>query len=214
MNSAKAFHSLSTAGIILAAGGSTRMGRPKQLLRIAGEMLLSRVVKMALASDLDKVVIVLGHQAKTVIASLGSEKTHPKTKIVINERYKAGMSTSLQAGLNAVRNFFPTVMVLLGDQPYVDTATVNLLLHCFRRTKQGICVPMHKGRKGLPVCFRQRFYDDIMQISGDRGARKIIRNHPEQLFQVTIDNPDCFFDIDNEVDLEAARNRLHSIQRI
>lgn len=197
-----------TAGIILAAGSSTRMGRPKQLLRIGNDLLLSRVLKVAIASDLDNITLVLGHRANTIIAALEDEKTHPKVTILVNDNYRGGMSTSLQTGLAAVRESFSSIMVLLGDQPFVDTATVNLLLRRFRRANRGICVPVYEGRRGLPVCFDQQFYDSIMKISGDKGAREIIRNHPEHVLQVTIGNPDCFQDIDDEKDLQAGLKKL------
>lgn len=197
-----------TAGILLAAGSSTRMGRPKQLVRIGGDLLLSRVLKVAIASDLERVVLVLGHRARTIQAALGDEQAHPKVRIVINDRHREGMSTSLQAGLAAVRECCPAIMVLLADQPFVDTAVVNRLLRSFHHSGKGICVPVHGGRRGLPVCFRHPFYDAIMQISGDRGARDIIRDHPEQVLQVNIDNPDCFYDIDTKDDLDAGHRRL------
>lgn len=197
-----------TAGILLAAGSSTRMGCPKQLVRIGGDLLLSRVLKMAIASDLERVVLVLGHRERTIQAALGDEQAHPKVRIVINDRYREGMSTSLQAGLVSVRECCPAIMVLLADQPFVDTAVVNLLLRSFHHSGKGICVPVHGGRRGLPVCFRHPFYDAIMQISGDKGARDIIRDHPGQVLQVNIDNPDCFYDIDTEDDLDAGHRRL------
>ena len=199
---------LPTAGIILAAGRSTRIGRPKQLIRIGDDLLLSRVIKMAIASDLEKLVVVLGHRKGAILSSLGDEQDHPKVQIIVNDRYREGMSTSLQAGLAVVRDLFPSIMVLLGDQPFVDTAIVNRLLGCFHRSDMEICVPVHGGRRGLPVCFRYTVFDAIVKITGDRGARDIIRDNPKRVLPVNIDNRRCFFDIDDEQDLKVGRRYL------
>jgi molybdenum cofactor cytidylyltransferase len=184
------------------------MGRPKQIIQMGDDLLLSHVLKMAIASNLEKLVLVLGHNKRSILSALGDEQAHPKVQIVVNDRYREGMSTSLQAGLAAVRDLFPSIMVLLGDQPFVDTDLVNRLLGCFQCSDMEICVPVHKGRQGLPVCFFHIFYDAIMQITGDQGARSIIRDNPKRVLQINIDNPQCFFDIDDEDDLKVGRSYL------
>jgi len=196
-----------TAGIILAAGMSTRFGRPKQLLKIGDSTILSMVVDAAIKSELDKIVLVLGHKADTISDSLGELLSDSRLKTVINPRYQEGMSTSLQCALTGIRNEFPSIMVLMGDQPLLSDQVINILLRQFRKSGKDICVPVYEGKRGLPVCVTKRFYDNILEVKGDMGARDIIRNHPTDVLTLEMEDSTPFMDIDKETDLE----RLQSI---
>ncbi|HLA26358.1 MAG TPA: nucleotidyltransferase family protein [Syntrophales bacterium] len=196
------------AGIVLAAGMSTRMGKTKQLMNLSGKPLLARVVEAALASELEKVALVLGHEAEKILAALGSLARDQRLTTVVNERYREGMAASLQAGLLQVKDRFPAVMFLLGDQPMVGVDTINLLLRLFRASDRDICVPVYAGVRGNPVCFSNLFYDRIIAIRGDTGAREIINDHPDNVLYAEISNSLCFMDIDSPEDAEQINNLL------
>jgi len=118
------------------------------------------------------------------------------------------MSTSIQYGLQEIKDDFSSVMILLGDQPLLSKDTINFMLSRFWASDKGICVPVHKGKRGLPVCFSNAFYDDLFNITGDIGAREIIKNKPEHVLSVEIGDSDCFFDVDNEADLGRLLSRM------
>jgi molybdenum cofactor cytidylyltransferase len=191
-----------TAGIVLAAGASSRMGNHKLLQRAGGKTILAWVLEAALASELERVILVLGHEAEKVLAALGALGSHQRLTTVVNDGYKKGMSSSLQAGLKEAGNEFPSVMFLLGDQPLIKTATINLLLHRFWESDKDICVPVCDEKQGNPVIFSSRFYDRILGIRGDKGARKIISAYPCYVISVEIDDPLCFSDIDDTEDMK------------
>jgi molybdenum cofactor cytidylyltransferase len=191
-----------TAGIILAAGESSRFGQPKQLVELHGRMLVAWVLDAALASHLETVVLVLGRDHQKIGDALGQRVCHPKLELVFNPRYHEGQSTSLTAGLFRIHDRFPAVMFLLGDQPLVDTATINRLLEKFRYSDKTICVPVHRGQRGNPALFGRSHYEELARLSGDKGARDIIAARPGQILEVPIADPSLFLDIDTQADVE------------
>ena len=191
-----------TAGIILAAGESARFGRPKQLLQLKNRCLVEWVLDAALASELSKIVLVLGYAHQKIQKALGKKIRHAKLQIVINPHYHKGQSHSLQVGMSSVINVFPAVMFLLADQPLVDAATINCLLNKFWSADKDICVPTFRGKRGNPSIFSQKFYKHIMKIKGDIGARQIIKTHPERVLEIEIRDPLLFSDVDTPEDFE------------
>jgi molybdenum cofactor cytidylyltransferase len=201
-----------TAGILLAAGESTRFGEPKQLLTLSGRFLIEWALAAALGSNLDHVVLVLGCEHERIRRCLGSSTAHPKCEILVNPDYSSGQSTSLQAGLLRIRHDFPSTMFLLGDQPLVDAALINLLLQRYAVSEKPICVPTHRGTRGNPTLFASRFYPEILKLAGDKGARDIIAAHPDQVLAVKIPDPRVFLDIDRREDIEKIAALLESRQ--
>jgi len=197
-----------TAGIILAAGLSTRFGKPKQLLDLNGKPLIEWVVDACLNSRLDKIVVVLGAGAPQIAAGLSLKYSDRRVLPIINPQYPDGMSQSLRAGLAEVMQDFPAVMFLLGDQPLVSSTLIDRLLERFRESQKDICVPVHQGTRGNPTLFSRKFYKRLLNVSGDTGAREIIQAHPEAVLSVEIEDPLPFFDIDTETDLETLRTVL------
>jgi len=201
-------HQKQTAGIILAGGSSTRFGRPKQLLKLKGRYLLEYVLNAALESKLNHVVLVLGHDHQNILRALEARIDHERLQVVVNHRYLEGQSRSLQAGLLKIRQAFPAAMFLLGDQPMLDSNTIDHMLDRFRYSGKDICVPVCKGKKGNPTIFNRALYDQLMAIEGDIGARDIIRTNPERVLFIDLDDPLCFFDIDSQKDLENLQSLL------
>jgi molybdenum cofactor cytidylyltransferase len=162
-----------TAGIILAAGESKRMGQPKQLIEIHGKTLLKHVVDAALASKLDTVFVVIGHQAAAVRASLDGR---PVT-FVANPDYSEGLSTSVKSGLRALPPDADAAMFLLGDQPGVTAELIDQLVAAC--TVSTIAAASVGGRRGTPTLFGRAWFPDLLRSSGDAGGRHVIDAHPE-----------------------------------
>ena len=197
-----------TAGIILAAGASTRYGEPKQLLRLKDKCMLEWVLDAALNSKLNRVVLVLGYAHQKILQALGEKLQHSKLLVAINPQYEKGQSLSLHTGLSKVKDDYPAVMFLLGDQPMLNAATINVLLERFWADEKDICVPIYQGKRKTPTIFRRRFYTQLMGIKGDMGARQLIDDNPDRVLAVEMENPICFFDVDTQQDFERLKKNL------
>ena len=190
------------AGIILAAGMSKRFGKTKQLHKLGGSTILSRVIDASIRSDLDAVFLVLGHESEAVRTSLGDRLMDPRLSIIENPDYAMGMSTSLQAGLRAAMERFLSIMVLMGDQPLLNPGAINHILRAFKSSDRDICAPVYKGKMMPPICIGSRFYEEILKIRGDMGAREVLKNNPEAVLPVDMEGDGGFIDIDSREDLE------------
>ncbi len=186
-----------TAGIILAAGASVRMGKTKQLLPLDGGILLERVLNEALKSDLDLVVLVLGHQSNEIRSALKNTLQHQKLNIVENPQYKKGISTSIRAGLTAVENY-GHAMFLLADMPYIKSNMINSLLHQYLDSGLPIGAIEVNKKRSHPVIFNRQMYDELQELRGDVGARSLFRKYSNKICLVT---PDEFYD-DRDIDTE------------
>jgi len=198
----------SIAGIILAAGASTRFGRPKQLLLLEGKYMIEWVLDAALGSRLDRIVLVLGDSHKKVLQALDQKLQHPKLTIEINPEFHRGQSRSLRAGLTKVKDGFAAVMFLLGDQPMINSAIINLLLETYQAVGKDICVPTYRGKRKNPTIFGHRLYSQLMEIRGDKGARELIDDNPNRVLTVEIEDPLCFFDVDTPGDFKQLKNLI------
>lgn len=189
------------SGVILAAGGSSRLGRPKQLLPLGGLPLLAHALRHATASSLDQVVLVLGHEAAAISAALG-ESAAP-VKIVVNPNYAAGQSTSVRAGLDALDPTSHAALFLLGDQPQVGPGLIDALLTAYRATNPPLVVPTYGGRPGNPILFDRALFPELAAIEGDEGARGVVRAHAADALRLPVGAGPPPPDVDTEADYAA-----------
>ena len=179
-------------GIILAAGIAARMGRIKQLLPFNGRPVLQDVVDQARRAPLDQIVLVLGHAADEIRQELELEDV----LVVINTQYPHGQSTSLRAGLAAVRPHMDAAMFILGDQPLVPAGVFEQLLDAHARVRSAFVIPTHGGRRGNPVLVDRAVFPHLAALTGDVGARVLFDLFHEQIQEVEIDSDTILLDLD------------------
>jgi molybdenum cofactor cytidylyltransferase len=181
------------AALILAAGQSSRMGRNKLLLELAGKPLIAHVADHALALGLQEIVVVLGHEADAVRRALADRPL----RFVTAPDYAEGMSASLKAGLGALSPQIDATLVLLGDMPLVSTALLRHMINAYNPLEgRAIVLPVHDGKRGNPVLWDRRFFAEMQTLAGDVGARHLIGSYAELVAEVTTDTTAIFRDID------------------
>jgi molybdenum cofactor cytidylyltransferase len=161
------------AGVILAAGSSSRLGRPKLLLPLHGEPLIRHTVRRALQSSLDEVIVVVGHEGEAVSAAIADLPV----EIVPNPDSALGQSTSVVAGIEALAEPHAAVVFLLGDQPGIDPQAIDALIAAWKASHAPIVAPRYRDTIGNPVLFDRRIFPELRALGGDVGARAIIRKY-------------------------------------
>lgn len=192
--------SIPTVGIVvLAAGTSTRMGAPKQLLPYQGRSLLRHVVEMALDSICQPVIVVLGARAE----QLQQELKNLAVQVVENLRWAEGMSSSICTGitaLNATSNKATAAVLILCDQPFVSAQVINQLVEAYHFTGKPIVGSEYAGTIGVPALFSHSFFSELMALKGSEGAKQVITRNIDQVYSVHF--PDGAIDIDTPEDYE------------
>lgn len=190
------------AGIILAAGSSSRLGRPKQLLPLQGKPLLRVTVERVLTTNLDVVYVVLGHHADRIASAIQDLPV----RLVINPDATQGQSTSVLAGLRAVAAVNPeAVMFLLGDQPGIEPSVVNAIIARWRETHARVVAPTYANGIGNPVLFDRSVLPEFSTLHGDVGARQIVQAYRER---GEIDRIPVDFSAPRDVDTDADYDAL------
>lgn len=191
------------SGLVLAAGASTRMGRPKQLLPFGSTTLLDHVLSQARAATaLDEVVVVIGAAAVDVRCHVD----FAGVKLVENADFGEGCSSSYRTGIGALDPRAEAVTVLLGDQPGVESAVIDTVVDAWRRRPSEIALASYRGRQGHPMVFARARFEQLAALRGDKAAWKIVDAHPDWLRPVPIDRP-FPGDVNTWQEYEALRGR-------
>jgi CTP:molybdopterin cytidylyltransferase MocA/xanthine/CO dehydrogenase XdhC/CoxF family maturation factor len=190
------------AGIVLAAGTSSRMGRNKLIENVREKPLVRHAVDAALASRLDPILVVTGHDA----AKVGTALNGVSVSVIHNSDYREGLSTSLRAGIAAVPETCDGAMVLLGDMPGITPALIDRLIAAFDpAANRAICVAAAHGHRGHPVLWARAFFSSIATLSGDRGARELLDSHAAQSTEIEAGDDAPLTDIDTQEALASYR---------
>ncbi len=193
------------AGVVLAAGASSRLGFPKQLVQFDGETLVRRASRAVLLASFSPVVVVVGANSDRVIDEIAGLPVTP----VSNPDWASGMASSIHAGLRAALKCdseVTAVLFTLCDQPLVSDKHLMALAALFSESRQPIAAAAYNATCGVPAIFGKPMYPRLLALHGEAGARKVICANLHNVAQLPL--PAAAFDIDTEADLDAVRSSI------
>jgi molybdenum cofactor cytidylyltransferase len=189
-------------GIVLGAGGSKRLGRPKQTLPFGDTTLLGHVLRDVESSSLERVVLVVGGAADDALAQIAPRRA----ELARNDSYGSGCASSLLAGLDAAGNA-EAVMLLLGDMPGVEPALIDEVASAWAELRPWAAVTSYRGELGHPFVFSAAAFSDLRSLHGDKAVWKLIESHPERVERIDVDR-ELPRDVDTWEDYQAALSVL------
>lgn len=195
---------MTVAALVLAAGGSSRLGRPKQLERWGATTLLGHVVGQVKEYPVDEVWVVLGADAEEILATVDLDGCG----VVENPEWEEGMASSLRVGLDALIQLSraEAALIVIGDQPNIDPRVVADVVETFGRTSAPVVIPKYRYTWGNPVMVGRPLWPRLMSLEGDEGAQRLFKAHPEWVEEVWTDQLPPR-DVDTESDLSELRPR-------
>ena len=180
------------SAILLAAGESKRMGKPKLLLPFGKGTILGQTIDNLLSSKVGEVIVVVGYKAQEMIKTIANRPV----KVAMNPFYHQGMSTSIATGLNLVDDKARRLMIALADQPLINNKTFNRLVEESLGADKGIIIPIYRDKRGNPIIFSTKYKEELLSLKGDVGGKQIVKQHPDDILEVAIDSESINIDID------------------
>jgi molybdenum cofactor cytidylyltransferase len=196
-------HTTTIAIVILAAGESSRLGSPKQLLKYSGVPLLQHAAEAAQSSNVANVLVVLGAHADVINDALNNAAVNT----IVNTEWKEGMASTIRCGLQTLVEMHPkleAVIFMVADQPFVSADLLNNLVDMYRKEQHSIVASKYETTFGTPVLFGKQFFPELLQLTGDVGAKSLVRKYMNEAAFVSFPNGEI--DIDTVEDYQKAKD--------
>ena len=180
--------------VVLSAGESSRMGRPKALLPVDGETFIEKIVGALARTRVGKIIVVLGHDAETLKRRL----EHLAVTFLVNADYKSGQLSSLQTAVRRLQSDQECdgMLVHLVDHPYISSTLVDMMIERFYASNKLIVVPRCQGKRGHPVIFSRALFAELLNAPLDQGAKAVVNAHRDETLEIETDDPGIAVDVD------------------
>jgi len=183
------------AAVILAAGESSRLGAPKQLVKIGKQTLIENVIRIAQNNQLGPIIVVLGAYQKEIASVI----RYLKVRTVSNVNWMNGLSSSIIIGIKALPKAIDAAMLFVVDQPFVSDEVVTTLIKNFHKSEKYICAPLVNGIQCPPVLYKKDVFKELLELKGDQGGKEVIKRNLVEW--VEIQDKRLLIDIDEAADL-------------
>ncbi len=185
--------------VILAAGESKRMGKPKPLLKFKDKTFLEQIISVLKSSDIDTITVVLGASADTIQKSIDLSETN----VVINKDYQKGQLSSLIAAIQNAPQQTEAILLCLVDSPFITKDLVNSVIAKFRQTQSSIIVPVFNKERGHPTIFARSLFNELLNAPEDQGARYVLYSNEDKVTEVETSEAAARIGIDTPADYKS-----------
>jgi molybdenum cofactor cytidylyltransferase len=182
--------------IILAAGQSKRMGKPKPLLRFNDQTFLEQIISVLKHSEVGRITVVLGAEADTIRKSVDLTGTN----IVINQDYQRGQLSSLTAGIKETPEDTEAILICLVDNPFITEEVVNKIVRKFKETNNPIIVPVFDKERGHPTLFSRSLFNELLSAPEEKGARHVLYSNEDKVLELEVSERGISIGIDTPDD--------------
>lgn len=186
--------------LVLAAGESKRMGKPKLLLPFREKTVIESVLQSVLESKVSDILVVLGSGWKKIKEKI---QYYP-VKIIVNMNFRKGMLSSVQLGFNSMPDKAKAALVLLGDQPAIPPSVINTVIDAYHASGKGIIIPVYKKERGHPVLIDLKYREKVMLLNPEIGLRGLVYNNPQDTTEIPVKTPNILRDINTVEDYKRA----------
>ena len=192
------------SGILLAAGMSTRMGQPKQLLPFGNQTVIETVISALLASSLDEILVVLGHDHQLIHQQIEPQLTNQRLRVINNPDYPFGMLTSIQSALKEISITNTAFALTLVDQPLITAQIINLVINAHQSTTLPITIPRYHDQRGHPAIFDCKLISEILALDWNgRGMKEILDRYLDNIYYLPVETDSILKDIDTPQDYQS-----------
>jgi molybdenum cofactor cytidylyltransferase len=191
------------AAVILSGGASRRMGSPKALLPYQGRPFLEHLLDIAKHPSIGVRRVVLGPDAATISAQVALTPE----EVVINKDWERGQLSSIQAAIRSLPAGTDGFLLCPVDHPLVSASLVGELIEAFETARSAIVLPLYRGRRGHPVIFAARLYEELLNAPEEKGARAVVWAHPEEISEVPTNEEGCVLNLNDPEAFDKLSNR-------
>jgi molybdenum cofactor cytidylyltransferase len=178
--------------IILAAGESKRMKVPKMLLPFHGKTMIEKVVENVAGSEVFRTLVVVGAFRDEILGAI----SHTRVSSCYNENYRNGMLSSVKCGFKNLPALYDAVLVIPGDQPFIEPDVINSLIKAYRETGKGIIIPVYRKKRGHPILISSKYRDAVGSLDENEGLRSLSETYKEDVSEVKTSSPGILKDFD------------------
>jgi molybdenum cofactor cytidylyltransferase len=197
------------SALLLSAGESKRFGENKLLTNIDNKTIIEKSLDSLILQQksLNEIIVVIGNDYTKILKTISNKKL-PQVKVVLNKNYRKGIASSIIKGIENTSTDTEVCIIALADMPFIKPETIKILINEIEKGRYGIITLIYKNRKGHPIAFSKKYFNELKRLKGDIGGRNIVEKYKKDVLEIEVDDEGIIIDIDTKEDYKFAVKKL------